>query len=1160
MKNNLPLPISAAFLTPSSGGMRSGECDGSRSIGVSNDTACDRNASRMRSCGRRILAALIGLLLIPADASAQESVSSISFIRDVRPIFDRHCVSCHGADLQEGGLRLDVRDAALRGGENYSPALVPGQPEQSPLWLFVRNDEADLLMPPKGTRLSVEEVQTLKQWIESGAVWPEQADSLPAESDHWAFQPLIRPNVPGNSGDGGSAAIDALIAEQLNANQLTFSDRADRRTLIRRLYLVMHGLLPPPDEVERFVNDQSPSAWADLVERVLISPRYGERWAQHWLDLVRFGETNGFETNRERPNAWPYRDYVIRAFNDDLPYDQFVKQQIAGDQMNVPVATGFLVAGPYDLVKSRDIALTRMQRQDELTDIVNTTGTTFLGLTMGCAKCHNHKFDPISQTDFYALEAVFAGVQHGTSELPPDAEIQEELEALDRRIEDLTVRLRPFIPPSSAGFLLVDDTQIATAGARGFTAFRPAAGEGKNPAGTDPGYASDPGSDDRSPNVSGGSYTWWMNEPGKNVGMYVPLVAGRFRIWISWGAGFPTHSTDTSYVLDRDGDPDSTDDQSVLATVDQQRFAGVQTPDGELPSEPLWSGFLNAGVAELTADSVILVRGGFSGTAVTTDILALESVPDGSTDTVTSARPMFRPPVNPELNTETFAPTEARRIRFTILETNASQPCIDELSVFSGNDNVALAETGTTASASGSLAGYDIHKLEHINDGQFGNGRSWICDQSQGWVELTLSEPRIIDRIEWARDRDGKYRDRLAISYRIEVQNATDDWLTIASSHDRLPFSSSSGNVAEVTYQFAGHDPQVAHEGRQWLKELRDIQAARAQLASPKLAYTGRFEAPPQIHRLYRGEPMEPREAVGPGTISLLGKLPVDETATDAERRTALAEWLTDPGNPLVARVWVNRIWQFHFGRGLVDTSNDFGNNGVPPTHPELLDWLAAELIESGWSTRHIHRLLLLSQTWQQSSAPDAAALAADGSTRFLWRFPPRRMEAEGIRDNILLVSGDLDLRMGGPGFDGFEVEMENVRHYFPKTSYGPGDWRRMVYMTKVRMEKESTFGVFDCPDGSQVVARRTLSTTPLQALNLLNSEFILQQAEHLARRAVQEHPEDLTSQIELIWRLCYSRRPTPAECDDAKAFVAAFELNQLCRAVLNSNEFLFIP
>ena len=305
---------------------------------------------------------------------------------------------------------------------------------------------------------------------------------------------------------------------------------------------------------------------------------------------------------------------------------------------------------------------------------------------------------------------------------------------------------------------------------------------------------------------------------------------------------------------------------------------------------------------------------------------------------------------------------------------------------------------------------------------------------------------------------------------------------------------------------------------------------------------------------------MAKREQVEPNAIEAIGALSLKKDSPEKERRLALAKWIADRDNPLTARVIVNRLWQFHFGVGIVDTPSDFGANGTPPTHPELLDWLASELMDKDWSLKHIHRLILTSATWRQDSRPQSDALRIDGATRLLWRFPPRRLEAEAIRDCLLQASGVLDLKSGGPGFSAFEIEPENVRHYFPKKSFGPEDWRRMVYMTKVRQEKDSVFGVFDCPDASQVVPKRSRSTTPLQALNLLNSIFVNQQAELLAKRLHTEAGESTADQIKLAFTLCFGRDATADELKDAEAFIKAEGLHQFTRAMLNANEFVFIP
>lgn len=908
------------------------------------------------------------MLALVVSSTSLCAEDRVDFVKHVRPILEKHCFRCHNADKQEGGLRLDLRASGLKGGDNYAPAILPGKSAKSPLIDFISRDDADLRMPPKGDRLSAAEIKLLSLWIDQGADWPAETDALAnAGAKHWSFQPVQRSQPPQVklAATGNANAIDAFIAEKLNAKELAHSPRADRRTLIRRLNLIMHGLPPTPEAIDAFIKDDSPDAWKKLVDAALDSPRYGERWAQHWLDLVRFGETHGFETNRERPNAWPYRDYIIRALNADKPYDQFIREQVAGDALGADVATGFLVAGPNDIVKSSDINLTLMQRQDELTDIVNTTGVTFLGLTLGCARCHNHKFDPITQRDFFALQAVFAGVQHADRNLPPTPERVSQLAAIDRRIDALVKQLEPF----------------------------------------------------RSP---------------------------------------------------------------------------------------------------------------------------------------------LREPVNAQHNVERFTAQTAKYVRFTVLATNGGQPCVDELEIFSEGKNVALSKAGTRVTCSSSLPGYAIHKLEHVNDGQYGNSHSWISNESGGWVQVELPAAVPIDRVEWGRDREGKFKDRMPTRYRLECAAEPDQWKLVASSDDRQPFSDQANALA--SYRFDDAPASDAEQGKRWLAELEAARKEKTQINQSALAYVGTFQQPGPVHRLYRGEPSAKREEVAPDTIELLGSLKLTSATPEQERRRKLADWLTSKSNPLTARVLVNRLWQFHFGRGLVDTTNDFGRNGVAPTHPELLDWLASELMDSGWSIKHVQRLILMSHTWQQDSRPQARGIEVDGGGQLLWRFPPRRLEAEAIHDSILAVSGVLDVRMGGPGYDGFEVQYENVRHYFPKKTFGQDDYRRMVYMKKVRAEKESTFGAFDCPDASQVVARRTSSTTPLQALNLLNSDFIQHQAQLLTARLRKDAGESTAAQVKRAFQLSFGREPTPDEQTDAAQFVDQHGLLLFCRALFNANELLFVP
>lgn len=791
--------------------------------------------------------------------------------------------------------------------------------------------------------------------------------SVSGADQPWALQPVVRPELPGDT-TGGAAAhpIDRFVEAKLQEKKLLPAPRADATVLARRASLGVTGLAPSVENIRPGLAE-SDGQWNAFIETLLASPRYGERWARHWLDVVRFAESHGFEMNQPRENAWRYRDYVIESFNQDKPYDQFVMEQLAGDLLGPDAATGFLVAGPWDQVKSPDPVLTANQRADELHDMVSVTGTTFLGLTVGCARCHDHKFDPISQIDYFRVKAVFEGVQHGER----------------------------------------------------------AAAEKKNPA--------------RETEI-------------KNAAKELADLR----------------------------------EQIILAQP-------LADPTGHTP---------------------------------------------------------LRMPVNARLNIERFVPVSARFVRFTVAATTDIEPCIDELEIYSpGGQNVALASAGTKAKASSVYPNSTIHRLEHLNDGKHGNSQSWISNEAgKGWVELEFPRSEMIERILWGRDREEKFRDRLALNYTIEASADGATWKKIAGSNDRLPRNAESSQSSTN---------QLAQQEKTLEKRLRELQSL------PK-AYAGTFSATPEAtHRWHRGDPMLKREIVEPGgltSLRLSSSAPQRENLTeDQKRRLTLARWIVDPANPLTARVMVNRIWQHHFGRGLVTTPSDFGANGAKPSHPELLDWLAAEFISSGWSIKQIHRLILTSETYRRSSDARASGLETDAQNEWLWRYSPQRLEAEALRDCVLQASGRLDLRMGGPGFSFFAPNDNYVRLYTPRTEWSADTFRRMIYGTAIRQRVDGVFGVFDCPDAGQSAPRRTTSTTPLQALNLMNSGFLLQQANFLAKRLETEAGPDPTAQIQLAFRTVYQRDPEDHELQAARALLADQTLAIFCRALFNSNEFAYV-
>ena len=1064
----------------------------------------------------RVVQLFAALALRPAAVAAP-----VDFVRAVRPIFENHCYECHGEKKQKSGLRLDIKTAALMGGGNHAPDILPGKAKDSPLIKFITSADADEVMPPKGERLSAAEIATLTRWIDEGAHWPDGVDTakLDDRRDHWSFKPLeVLP---------GRGSIDGFITAKLRENVLAMSPPASRDAWLRRVTFDLTGLPPTPEEQDAFTKDSRGDAFARVVNRLLASERYGERWAQHWIDVVRYADTHGFEVNTERPNAWPYRDYVIRAFNKDTPYDRFIKEQIIGDALGEDAATGFLITASVLLPGQigKDAASIRLARQDSLDEMVNNIGQTFLGLSVGCARCHDHKFDPITARDYYAMQAFVAGVEYEDRPLrTPEAEARKrEAEPLRRRVADIERQLAQFVPLARPG------TQRRVTSAKENTeTFAPA--EAKFVRFTIHDANLHPTLGLIEPCVD--EFEIFTDEaPPRNLAPAAKVTASGSR-------------TSEIHKLEHINDSRYGNARSWMADTAGRGWVMFELPQPARIAKVGWSRDREGKFTDRLATAFTLEAG-----------LAADSL-----TTLVDAPPL-RPTVNPRGNTDRFPPVKAKRVRFTVKATNSLEPCLDELEVFnSAGENVALASRGAMVTTSGDTTVADRHEQRFINDGRYGNSRSWMSNEpGGGWAVLEFMNEEDISRVVWSRDRESQFEDRLPTEYRIEVAGAADNWRLVADSSDRRPFV--SGMDTGPSFTLAGLAPAEAAEAKRLLDEKQSLAAKIKAAEAGQLAFAGKFRAPDTIHLLNRGDPEQPKEEVLPAVLSALGKVTLPRQTAEQDRRKALADWIASPENPLTARVMVNRIWQGHFGAGLVQTPSDFGRNGIKPTHPELLDWLAAEFIRIGWSVKHMHRLIVLSATYRQSSRLSglSSAQAMDSDVRLLWRYPSRRIEAETLRDSMLAVSGRLNLQMYGRGYNLFD-QRGGLSGFKPVEKLTAENQRRMIYAHKVRRETEAVFGAFDCPDAGQSTALRRTSTTPIQALNLFNSRFTLEQSQAFAARLTKEVGADVARQIQRAYQLALGRSATSQELRDATPVVGEHGLATLCRVLFNSNEFLFIP
>ncbi|MEZ5353584.1 MAG: PSD1 and planctomycete cytochrome C domain-containing protein [Bryobacteraceae bacterium] len=800
-------------------------------------------------------------------------------------VLQKNCVACHGAGLKASKLDLSTREAILTGGERGA-AMVPNYPEKSRLYQLALHAQ-NPSMPP-GKKLAADDLDVLKRWILAGAPWPaavvsrgeadakaamramEERPITPEERAFWAFRQPVRPAIPST---GDANPVDAFLKKTWLEKKLTPAPEADRRTLVRRAYLDLLGLPPTPAEVDAFLGDRSPEAWEKLVDKLLASPHYGERWGRFWLDLVRYSDSGGYEYDRERHNGWRYRDWVVDAFNKDKPYDAFIREQIAGDEYpaegearaSAMVATGFLRLGPENNLK------TEMTRQDELDDIVATTSLAFLGMTVGCARCHNHKFDPIPQKDYYRIQSVFFSTK--PQEYPlVGPEVVERHKAENARIDGL-------------------------------------------------------------------------QKPHK----------------------------------------------AIRAEIEKPHRAAIFE------------------------------------------------------EKVSKLAPWMQ---------EAWRTPESKR-----------------------------------------------------TDGQRLNARQ---------IEKTLQvkDEEIVERMS-------------------------------AAERDR--YNEAAKAIAEL-----------------------DSQRPKPFPSAMAIAEQGRDPLPSYF--LHRGSPDNKGSQMEPGafTVASWGEfesIPPPEGASTSYRRRSFAEWVASPRNPLTARVMANRIWQRHFGRGIVGTANNFGKKGDPPTHPELLDWLATEFVRTGWSVKAMDKLMLMSKAYRMASDDVESSREIDGTNRYLWRMPRQRLDIETIRDAMLAAAGTLDPKLGGPAMypyiDPALFQGSSKRTWTGQADDDPSTWRRSLYVFNKRSIRYPLFESFDQPDMITSCARRNTSVTAPQALLMMNNASIRLQAQQFAQRLRREAAQgDARDQVKLAFSLALARMPSGEELTSSVDFVQSSKtgLADFCQALFNLNEFVYTP
>ncbi len=985
----------------------------------------------------------LGFLFAAFLSIYNTSMAAPDFARDVRPVLERSCFGCHGPDKQKSNYRLDVRDIALKGGDIGKTPIIPHNAQASPIIRYVSGGDEEVVMPPQKSdapRLTAVEVQMLRDWINAGPSWPDAFSGSPANSKpHWSLGSLARPAPPLKKGN----PIDGFILAKLAEKQLRPSPEADRRSLIRRVSYDLTGLPPTPEETAAFVKDTDRHAYDKLVSRLLDSPRYGECWARHWLDTIHFADSHGYEHDIGRDNAWRFRDYVIQAFNQDTPWPRFIREQLAADvfypdQPKLIPALGYLGAGTFDLSTyiTGPVTFVYLDRDD----MVTQTMSAFVSTTANCARCHAHKFDPIPQEDYYALQAVFSGVLKGDIYYDEDPAVKSErlrwqslLAAVDRK--DTAVLL------SSNNMPLVEA---------------------------------------------------WLSKQVEGV-VWRPL--------------------EVKFFLSAEG-----------ATLTRMTNGGILS-GGTRPDKDTYT---ITGTTELT-----------NLTALRLDLLDHDSLP-------------MRGPGRNENGNLHLSEIELR--------------------VFKGESTNSQSVKFQRATADFNQEGWGVQRAI---DGDLKT--AWGIHPSVGKSHRAV--------FELANPLAIKPGARLAVAlkqahggghiigaFALHVTSANTNLTSVVPLEVEAVLAVPPAERTEANrVVLAAYALRVAaNEALAKLPVQSIVYAASSAVVIPDATASGLASSIPEpkvVNLLHRGDFDKPRAVVEPGALSALthlsARFDLKNPKNEGSRRAALADWLAHRDNVLTWRSIVNRVWHYHFGRGLCDTPSDFGQMGGTPSHPELIDWLAVWFRDDAkGSLKELHRLIVTSATYRQSSEYREGNAQRDGDNRLLWRQNRHRLDADAFRDFILSASGALDLKMGGPALKHFTQgpgpQLTPALDYKAFDWSQPGAGRRSIYRYVWRGMADPFMEALDFPDLGLLSPVRGFSASSLQALTLYNNDFVLHSSEVLAKRAERE-AKTLDSQVNRAVQLLWLRQPTASEHRQFNAFARSESLSSLCRLLLNSNEFLFV-